>query len=424
MAGPAAGHRTGFSEMHTDTEGSESMAKRLLFLAPGVPSNRQGGGSLRMIHLLRFLGCRFPVDVIVPAQDAADDVSHLLSDVSIDVTSVPLQGPGLFDRLCRISPYSKDRALASVVEERLARGMYAAIHVDTLSMMPYVPEGTVLPVVLDLPSHGLVSEFRRLRGGQQAAGRSNQLIARLKFRMFDRWCWPTTHCVTVASEEARIRCERAHHGQRVLVVSNGVDCQTIRPKSDQVMRSPLLLFAGDMGAEHNIEAAVCLATEVFPAIRREFPKSELRLVGRNPDARVSRLAGQGIVVTGSVADLHLHLREATIYVAPYGSGAGRRATLLAAMATGLPIITTSSGIEGMKMQPGRDVLVADQPSDMIESIQTLLASQPDRERFGQAARHMAEIWYDWSRCLWPLESLYQPLVAQRQSPPESTAVAC
>ncbi|MBA5871969.1 MAG: glycosyltransferase [Nitrospira sp. CR2.1] len=408
----------------THTESSESMAQRLLFLAPGPPSTRQGGGALRMVHLLRFLGSRFPVDVIVPVRDAADELSQVFSEAAIDVTAVPLQGPRLLDRLCPISPYSKDRALTSVVQERVASGAYGAIHVDTLSMMAYVPEDTVLPVVLDLRFPSQASEFRRLRGGQQGIGRSNRLIHRLKLRVFDRWWWPTTHCVTVASEEERIRCERAHPGQRVLVVPNGVDCRAIRPKPDQVLRSPILLFTGDMGAEHNIDAAVSLATEVFPAIRREFPTAELRLVGRHPDTRVSRLAGQGIVVTGSVADLHLHLREASVYVAPYVGAAGARVKLLEAMAAGLPIVTTSPGIEGMKVQPGRDVLIADQPSDMIESIQTLLASQPDRERFGQAARHMAEIWYDWSRCLWPLESLYQPLVAPRQSPPQSAAVAC
>lgn len=400
------------------------MAKRLLFLAPGLPSDRQGGGALRMFHLLRFLGSRFSVDLIVPGHNAADAVSHVLNDVCSQVTSVPLLGPGLFDRLCRVSPYPKDRALASVVHDRLASGMYAAIHVETLSMMPYVPEDTSLPVVLDLRTQSLSGEFRRLPEGQQSVGGLSHLIPRLRFRLFNRWCWPSTHCVTVASEEDRIRCERAHPGQRVLVVPNGIDCQKIRPKPGHGMASPILLFTGDMGVEHNIEAAICLATEVFPTIRREFPKSELRLVGRNPDARVSRLAGQGVVVTGSVADLQLHLREATMYVAPYLTGAGTRGKLLEAMAAGLPIITTSLGVEGMKVQPGRDVLVADQPGDIMESIQTLLASQPDRERFGQAARHMAEVWYDWSRCLWPLESLYQPLLAPKHGLPESTAVAC
>ena len=53
----------------------------------------------------------------------------------------------------------------------------------------------------------------------------------------------------------------------------------------------MLLFTGDMGTEPNIDAAIFLATEVFPAIRRDFPKAELRVVGKNPDPRVRRLAG-------------------------------------------------------------------------------------------------------------------------------------
>lgn len=393
------------------------MANRLLFLAPAPPSDRQGGGALRMLHLLRFLGSRFQVDLIAPAFDGAEDAQRLLKGVCADMVFVPPQGPGLLDRIGPVSPYVKDRALAAVVRERLANGVYGAIHVEKLAMIPYVPVPAPVPVVLDIWSYGLASPLRILRSGSGAAGRSKQLVRRIKLGLFDRWCWPMTQCVTVVSEEDRIRCERAHPGQRVLVVPNGVDCQTILPKPDHAATSPLLLFTGDMGTEPNIDAAVFLATEVFPAIRRDSPNAELRLVGRNPDPRVRRLAGPGIVVTGAVPDMQIHLRAATIYVAPHFTGSGTRTKLLEAMAAGLPIITTSLGIEGTKAQPGRDLLVADQATDMVESIQTLLASQPDRERFAQAARHMAEIWYDWSRCLWPLEPLYQNLLAAK-------AVAC
>ncbi len=389
------------------------MANRLLFLASGPPTDRQGGGALRMLHLLRFLGSRFQVDVIAPALDGMEDAKRLLQDVCAEMIFVPPQGPGLIDRIGHVSPYGKDRALAAVVRERVASGAYGAIHVEKLAMIPYVPAQVAVPVVLDIWSYVQASPLRILGNGSGTTGRSKQLVRRIKLGLFDRWCWPMTHCVTVASEEDRIRCERAHPGQRVLVVPNGVDCQAILPKPDHAVTSPVLLFTGDMGTEPNVEGATFLAADVFPAIRREFPGAELRLVGRNPDPRVSRLAGQGIVVTGAVPDMQNHLRAATIYVAPHLSGSGTRTKLLEAMAAGLPIITTSLGIEGMKVQPGRDLLVADQPSDMIESIQTLLASQPDRERFAHAARHMAEIWYDWSRCLWPLDPLYQTLLVRR-----------
>ncbi len=370
-----------------------------------------------MLHVLRFLGSRFQVDLIAPELEGSEDARRLLKDVCAEMTFVTPQRPGLLDRIGHVSPYAKDRGLAGVVRERVASGAYGAIHVEKLSMIPYVPAQTAVPVVLDIWSYGLASPLRILSNAGGVAGGSKQLVRRVKLGLFDRWCWPMAYCVTVVSEEDRIRCEGAHPGQRVLVVPNGVDCQAIRPKPDHAVTSPVLLFTGDMGTEANVEAAMFLATEVFPAIRREFPKAELRLVGRNPDPRVGRLAGQGIMVTGAVPDMQVHLRAATIYVAPHFTGSGTRTKLLEAMAAGLPIITTSLGIEGMKVQPGRDLLVADQPTDMIESIQTLLASQPDRERFAHAARHMAEIWYDWSRCLWPLEPLYQNLLAPK-------AVAC
>lgn len=393
------------------------MMKRLLFLAPAPPSDRQGGGALRMLHLLRFLGSRFQVDLIAPALDGAEDAQRLLKDVCAEMIFVPPQGPGFLDRIGQVSPYVKDRGLAAVVHERLASGQYGAVQLEKPAMIPYLPPQIPVPVVLDVWSYSSTSPLRILRSRGGATGRSRQLVRLIKVGIFDRFRWPMTHCVTVVSDEDRIRCERVHPGQRVLVVPNGVDCRTILPKPDHAATSPLLLFTGDMGAEPNVEAALFLAMEVFPAIRRDFPQAELRLVGRNPDPRVRRLAGSGIEVTGAVPDMRLHLRAATMYVAPLFSGAVTRTRLLEAMAAGLPIITTSVGIEGMKVQPGRDLLVADQPVDMIESIHTLLMSQPDRERFGHAARHMAEIWYDWSRCLWPLEPLYQNLLSPK-------AVAC
>ena len=394
------------------------MANRLLFLAPVPPTDHQGGGPLRMLHLLRFLGSRYQVDLIAPAVDGWEEAQRSLQGVCAEATFVPPQGPGLLDRLGQVSPYVKDRALASVVRERLASGVYGAVHVEKLGLIASLPPQMAIPVVLDIWSYGLPSPLGIFKNGGGTTGRPKPFVRRLKLGLYDRWCWPLTSCVTVVSEEDRIRCEGAHPGQRVIVVPNGVDCQAIRPKSDHAMTSPVLLFTGDMGAEPNVEAATVLATEVFPAIRREFPKAELRLVGRNPDPRVARLAGPGIMVTGAVPDMQVHLRAATIYVAPHFTGPATRTKLLEAMAAGLPIITTSLGTEGMKVQPGRDLLVADQPADMIESIQTLLASQPDRERFAQAARHMAEVWYDWSRCLWPLEPLYQNLLAPKP------AVAC
>jgi glycosyltransferase involved in cell wall biosynthesis len=192
-------------------------------------------------------------------------------------------------------------------------------------------------------------------------------------------------------------------------VPNGVDCSAITGKPAYDASDPVLLFTGDMSFQPNIDAAIFLAQEVFPSVRREHPNAELRFVGRHPDPRILAMEQNGVTVTGGVPHMLPHLHEATVYVAPHFTGAGTRTKLLEAMAAGLPIVTTTVGIEGIAAQPGRDVLIADTITGTIDSLLTLLASVEDRRRLGLAARRVAEARYDWNRCLCPLEQLYRDL---------------
>jgi glycosyltransferase involved in cell wall biosynthesis len=337
----------------------------------------------------------------------------LLEGLCAEIEFVPVKGPGFFNRLTQVGPYVKDRALAAAVRERLAVRSYGAIQLEKPGMIPYVPSDSRIPLVLDIWAYGLAASLRALRKGTAWASRARQMVRLVELGAFERWCWPEIHCLLLVSDEDRVRCERARPDQRTLVVPNGVDCRTILPKRDYEASPPVLLFTGDMAAEPNVEAALVLATEIYPVIRREYPSVEIRFVGRNPDPRIRKLAGNGIVVTGAVPDVQPHLQAASIYVAPHFTRASARTKLLEAMAAGLPIITTPLGIEGIKAQAGRDLLIEDTAADIVESIHTLLASQTDRERFGRAARHLAEIKYDWSRCLWPLEPLYRDLLEEK-----------
>jgi glycosyltransferase involved in cell wall biosynthesis len=168
-----------------------------------------------------------------------------------------------------------------------------------------------------------------------------------------------------------------------------------------------------MGFDPNVDAAILLATRLFPEIRRRHPDAELRLVGRNPDGRVRALSGPGITVTGEVHDMLPYLHAATVYVAPHFTGAGTRTKLLEAMGAGLPIVTTSIGIEGIDAKRGHDALLADDPSALVEAVLRLLGDTAARDRLGAGARRLAEERYDWSRCLAPLATLYAELLPRK-----------
>jgi len=388
---------------------------RLLFLAPAPPSPTGGGGSLRMFHILRFLAERFAVDLVAPALDGMDDAVRLLRGHCADMEFVPASPGALRRRLLRLGPYEKDPALADSVWRRLASGAYAAVHVEKPAMLPYLPAGTSVPIILDTFAYGLTGGVRALRNEPGLIVRARNLLRLIRSAAFDAFCWPATHCILVVSEVDRQRCLRKRPRQRVLVVPNGVDCGAVRPALSRNAGRAVLVFTGDMAFDPNVQAACTLASHVFPAVRRLYPDAEFRLVGRNPSPRVLALRGPGITITGEVPDMLPHLHAALVYVAPLMTGAGTRTKLLEAMAAGLPIVTTRVGIEGIDAIDGHQVLLADPPGAFTAAVLRLLADPAERRRLGAAARRLMEERYDWARCLAPLEALYAELLPPKAS---------
>jgi len=84
-----------------------------------------------------------------------------------------------------------------------------------------------------------------------------------------------------------------------------------------------------------------------------------------------------------------------------------------ALAAGLPVVTTSTGIEGIDTVAGEDVVIADDTAATIAAVTRLLGAPHERRRLGVAARRLAERRYDWSVCLEPLGGLYDALVPAR-----------
>ncbi|HEV8472127.1 MAG TPA: glycosyltransferase family 4 protein [Methylomirabilota bacterium] len=381
----------------------------LLVLVPAPPAPGTGGGSLRMLQMLRFLGARFDVDVVGPAQRGAAEAEQALRGAC---RSVEWVRPAAAPSRLRWSPYERDPALARVVARRLADGGYAAVQAEKPAMLPYVPRHGGVPLVLDTWAFGLAGAVRALRHERGATRRALNLVRLARFAAFDAR-WPATYCILVVSEIDRERCARAWPRRRALVVPNGVDCAAVRPAAGPPDGPPLLMFSGDMSFAPNVEAAVTLATRIFPAVRARHPGVQLRLVGRAPAPRVRALAGAGVAVTGEVADMTAQLQAATVYVAPHDTGAGTRTKLLEALAAGLPIVTTSVGIEGIEAIPENEVLIADDAPAAVAAIVRLLDAPHERRRLGAAARRLAERRYDWAACLEPLGGLYEALMPAR-----------
>lgn len=152
----------------------------------------------------------------------------------------------------------------------------------------------------------------------------------------------------------------------------------------------LLIITGDLSYRPNVDAAVYFAKEVFPAIVRNHPSARLRIVGKKPCEAVTQLRKAGSVeVKGYVPSLSGEIAESAVYVLPMRLGSGYRSKLFDVFPLAKPIVTTTTGAEGMPLIDRENCIVADTAESLAQSCVRLLKDAEERKRLGHACRRLA-----------------------------------
>jgi GT2 family glycosyltransferase/tetratricopeptide (TPR) repeat protein len=151
-----------------------------------------------------------------------------------------------------------------------------------------------------------------------------------------------------------------------------------------------LLFVGNFGHRPNEDAVLYFHREIWPLVLQRVPGARWAIVGNNPPPSVQTLAGGAIQVTGYVPSVEPYLRSHLVSVAPLRYGAGMKGKIGEALACGLPVVTTSVGVEGMGLKNGENgALVADDPEAFAAQIAKLYADrQLWNELSAQGRRHI------------------------------------
>jgi len=172
---------------------------------------------------------------------------------------------------------------------------------------------------------------------------------------------------------------------------------------------PSLLFVGKLDFRPNAEAVRWLVERVLPAV----PDVRLFVVGARPPAWLVE-AGQHdsrIAVVGHVQDERPYLARCALLALPVRVAAGSRLKALVAMASGLPVLSTAIGMEGLDAEAGVDYVQADSAEDWAKAIARLLQDVAARERIASSARALVERQYDWSAIRPALAAAYEQLSA-------------
>ncbi|MDH5691813.1 MAG: glycosyltransferase family 4 protein [Gammaproteobacteria bacterium] len=192
-------------------------------------------------------------------------------------------------------------------------------------------------------------------------------------RMWVNLCDITTAVSTVDEEYYRsIGGLKA----KIKIFSNVIDVETYQDKWDRPpdLVNPSIYLAGTFGRYDSPmdSAARWLINEIFPLVKKEVPDLKLFIIGRGSESIVPFVNDQSIIVKGKVPSVLPYLQNTDIALVPLMYESGTRFKILEAGACYIPIVSTTLGAEGIPVQNGKDIVLADNAREFSEGIIKLL----------------------------------------------------
>jgi glycosyltransferase involved in cell wall biosynthesis len=322
-----------------------------------------------------------------------------------------LTARGLFSPVPRHFVQTDSARMRSLVVEA-ASSADAVLALQTDAARYVIDVAGRVPAVFDEVEVGVLREQYVSARGWRA--RVRQGLTWFKFRRYVRSIVGRFDYATVVSEQERqhlrdIGCDAS----RIVVVPNGM---AVAGSAPAVERAERLIYPGSVKYSANLDAVQYFIRQVFPLLRERHPALEFHVTGAVDGTDVGDLAHvDGVTFTGSLPDVGPAIAESAACVVPLRIGGGTRLKVLHGMAVGTPVVSTSKGIEGLEVEPERDVLVADTPQRFADQVLRVLDDPATGMQLALAGQAVVAEKYAWGPIVATLERTIKRAVEERGS---------
>lgn len=348
-----------------------------------VPYPANSGKRLRSLNLALPLAGRHRLTYIARCNskaegDTAGDFlrTHGIEPVMVEAPLALKSGAAFYGRLAgnvlSSVPYSVQshrlEPMRAAVREHAARNPVDVWQVEWFGYL-YCVEGLGAKTVLS--AHNIETLIWQRYAETEANSLKRAYVREQwrKMQAFEQRSFASVARI-VAVSEPDVAVGRGLFGDMPFAcVDNGVDTTFFRDQCAD-LASRQILFLGALDWRPNQDAIQILLDEIFPAVRARVPDTTLAIVGRSPSPRLVERAHSiaGVTLNADVPDVRPYMASSAMMAVPLRIGGGSRLKIIEALAARLPVVSTSIGAEGLKLAPGRDIDIADEPAAMTEAI--------------------------------------------------------
>jgi glycosyltransferase involved in cell wall biosynthesis len=400
------------------------MWMRILLLTHVAIYPPDGGAKMKTWQVFQYLSRRHAVFycTFVRSQEEQEQLQQLPIPCRRIIT-VPLQRSWCNDTSAFISSLLSNEAFLLLrddnrtMKEQVARLLYNeaidVLHVDQLNMMRFVPRAWSGKIVLD--EHNavwLVVERLRQRSSNPVVSWLLRREVRRIRRSEGEACRRAQIVLAVSEQDRSALQQVAGPTAKIAVIPITIDCagfahiRHTRRTSQPV--DGRLLSIGTLFWPPNSEGLVWWLQAGYPYLQASYPTVSYDIVGARPSRRLQALARRyaSVRLHGYVRDTSVFWGQAAVLAVPLLSGGGVRVKILEAMAIGVPVVTTSTGCEGLDVENGVHLLIADTPISFACACIEIFQNAHLAHKLAENAYALCRQRYDAQAALVSLDTLY------------------
>lgn len=357
--------------------------KKILFLTNLIPYPLDNGGKIKSYNTVKALSQNYSIDMICFCNEEYEkkhikNISEIVDEIEVIPKTVIRSASlkvFLYDyikSLFSLKPYNIykffDKRFKKALIKKLKENEYEFIYVDHLPMMVYQKKIKDQKVILDQHNVESLIFKRMIMNSENLVKKILGYFEYIKLKEFERSSLLKSNHVICLSEDDRkelLKLGLSKNKISVLPIHLTVyKNYEYKKVTNDVFN---ILFLGSMSWYPNQQGIKWFMEQVWPNISKD--RFKIYIVGSNPPDIIKKYHdNRNVFVTGYVENVDEYISKCNISIVPLFVGSGQRVKIIESFAKKIPVISTSIGAEGIKHTSGKDLIIANDQTEFVNSL--------------------------------------------------------
>lgn len=390
---------------------------KILMISSYLPFPLFSGGHIRLYNLIKNLSKENEITLICEKRDfQTDKDTEEVKKICKKVVTVPRRKQWSLQNILKtgfssnpflITGHTSEEMKAAIRDE-MVRETFDLIHVETFYVFQNLPKVTIPVVLVEHNVEYLV--YKRYADLLNPLVKPFLLIDIMKIKQKEEEAWDKANKLIAVSNIEKKIMQREH----VAVIPNGVDTERFKFRDFlAIPKEKKVLFIGDFKWLQNRDSLEFILKEIWPRVISKYSQLnkeldlKLWVVGRNlPDSFKEYNLPNVEFDTNNKDETWNIFKNSFILLAPFRAAGGTSYKVLEAMSTGVGIVTTSLGIEGLEAKNTVHVLAAQTADELANCVVDLSLDSSLYRKLTINSRKFVEQNYDWKIISDKLNKIY------------------